>query len=143
MRSAVQDSTQPKLALGCAADGQRAAVSDPRGEQVTRGIANIQDSPCFLKGDQDRGGDIQAEKNFANGWGIYSENLKDWESWRGGSAFVDALDAAGCRSTGVGISCVEKGIVSGAVEFRAGQPVGSRFRRLKWKETATIATRRQ
>lgn len=143
VHSAVQDSTQPKPGLGCAADSPRAAVSDPWGEQVKHGIANIWDSLRFLKGDQDGGGGIQAEKNFANGSGIYSENLKDWESWRGGSAFVDALDVVGCRSTGVGISCVEKGIVSGAVEFRAGQPVGNRFRRLKWKETATITTRRQ
>lgn len=51
--------------------------------------------PFFLKGDQDGGGGIQAEKNFANGSGIYSENLKDWESWRGGSASADALDAGG------------------------------------------------
>lgn len=118
-------------------------MSGPWGEQVKQGIANIWDSLHFLKGDQDGGGGIQAEKNFANGLGIYSENLKDWESCRGGSSFVDALDMAGCLSTGVGISCVEKGIVSGAVEFRTGQPVGSRFRRLKWKETATITTRRQ
>ena len=131
VHSAVQDSTQPKPALDCAEESPRAAMSDPWGEQVKQWIANIWDSLRFLKGDQDGGGGIQAEKNFANGSGIYSENLKDWESWRVGSAFVDALDVAGCWSTGVGISCVEKGIVSGAVQFRAGQPVGSRFRETK------------
>lgn len=51
-------------------------MSDPQGEQVKWGIANIWYSLCFLKGDQDRGGGNQAEKNFANGSRIYSENLR-------------------------------------------------------------------
>lgn len=100
--------------------------------------------PSFLKGDQDGGWRHPGrEEPFLMDRGFIQKISKPGKAGKEGAPLRMPWTAAGCRSTGVGISCVEKGIVSGAVEFRTGRPVGSRFRRLKWKETATIATRRQ